>query len=143
MRPGCVVVAQVLGQHLVQMVLIDDQGAVEDLAAQGADDSLADGVRFGRLRRAGQNPDAAPRKTASKPVVNWPARSLIRNLTPVVRGPGSIRKLRAAWVVHAPSGFALTATGQYEQSVEEAALRSGGRGHFLRLFGVAAHGVPR
>jgi hypothetical protein len=57
-RPGCVVVAQVLGQHLVQMVLIDDQGPVEDLAARGADDSLADGVRSGRLRRAGENPDA-------------------------------------------------------------------------------------
>ena len=57
-RPGSVVVPQVLGQHLAQMVLIDDQQPVEELASQGAYDSLADGVRFGRLRRAGQNPDA-------------------------------------------------------------------------------------
>jgi hypothetical protein len=34
--------------------------------------------------------------TASKEPVNWPARSLIRNLTEAARCPGSIRKLRAA-----------------------------------------------
>jgi hypothetical protein len=45
--------------------------------------------------------------TASKAPVNWPARSLIRNLTEVARWPRSIRMLRAAWVVHAPSGFAV------------------------------------
>ena len=41
--------------------------------------------------------------TASKEAVNWPARSLIRNLTGVPRSTRSIRKLRAAWVVHTPS----------------------------------------
>ena len=45
--------------------------------------------------------------TASKEPVNWPARSLIRNLTEAARWPRSIRKLRAACVVHAPSGFAV------------------------------------
>jgi hypothetical protein len=39
--------------------------------------------------------------------VSWPARSLIRNLTEVGSCPGSIRKLRAACVVQAPSGFAV------------------------------------
>ena len=57
-RPGGVVVAQVLGQHPAQMVLIDDQQPVEEFAAQGADDPFADGVRSGRLRWAGENPDA-------------------------------------------------------------------------------------
>ena len=33
--------------------------------------------------------------TASKEPVNWPARSLIRNLTEAARWPRSIRKLRA------------------------------------------------
>lgn len=42
--------------------------------------------------------------TASKERVNWPARSLIRNLIEVVSWPRSIRTLRAACVVHAPSG---------------------------------------
>src|SRR6266571_580615 len=57
-RPGGVVVPQVPGQHPAQMVLIDDQQPAEELAAQGADDSPADGVRPGRPRRAGENPDA-------------------------------------------------------------------------------------
>ena len=37
--------------------------------------------------------------TASKELVNWPVRSLIRNLTEVARWPRSIRKLRAAFSV--------------------------------------------
>jgi len=41
--------------------------------------------------------------TASKDLVNWPARSLIRNLTDAVSWPRSIRKLPAARVVRAPS----------------------------------------
>src|ERR1017187_7610752 len=41
--------------------------------------------------------------TASKASVNWPARSLIRNLTEAARCPRSIRTLRAACVVHAAS----------------------------------------
>jgi hypothetical protein len=48
-RPGCVVVPQVSGHHLVQVVLVDDQQPVEELAAQGADESFADCV--GRRRR--------------------------------------------------------------------------------------------
>ena len=43
-RPGGVVVLQVLGQHLAQVVLIDDQHPVEELPAQGADDPFADRV---------------------------------------------------------------------------------------------------
>ena len=45
--------------------------------------------------------------TASKEPVNWPARSLIRNLIEAARWPRSIRKLRAACVVRAASGFAV------------------------------------
>ena len=47
-RPGGVVVQQVLGQHLSQVVLIEDQQPVEELAAEGADDSFADGVGLRR-----------------------------------------------------------------------------------------------
>ena len=39
MRPGGVVVAQVLDQHPAQMVLTDDQQPAEEFPAQGADDS--------------------------------------------------------------------------------------------------------
>jgi hypothetical protein len=57
-RPGSVVVRQVLGEYLAQVVLFDNQQPVEDLPAQGADDPFADRVRSGCLRRAGENPDA-------------------------------------------------------------------------------------
>jgi hypothetical protein len=106
-RPGGVVMQQVLGQHLAQVVLIDDQQPVEKLPAQGTDDPFADRVRSGRLRRADKNLMPSAVNTASKEPVNWPARSLIRNLIEAARGPRSVRRLRAAWVVHTPLGFAV------------------------------------
>jgi hypothetical protein len=57
-RPGGIVVLQVLGQRLTQMMLIDDQQPVEELPPQGPDHPFADRVRSWRLRRAGENPDA-------------------------------------------------------------------------------------
>jgi hypothetical protein len=45
-RPGGVVVPQVLGQHLSQVLLVEDQQPVEDLPAQGADHPLANRVRL-------------------------------------------------------------------------------------------------
>jgi hypothetical protein len=42
--PGRVVMPQVFGQHLSQVVLIDDQGPVKDFPSQGADDPFADRV---------------------------------------------------------------------------------------------------
>src|ERR1039457_3067983 len=57
-RPGAVVMPQVLGQHLAQVVLIDDQQPVQELLAQGTDHPLADGICSGRPRWAGENPDA-------------------------------------------------------------------------------------
>jgi hypothetical protein len=61
-RAAGVVVLQVLGQHLAQVVLADDQQPVEDFAPQGPDDPFPDSVRFGCLRRAGQNPNARPQE---------------------------------------------------------------------------------
>ena len=71
-RPGCVVVAQVLGQHPSQVVLIDDQQPVEEFPAQGADDPFADRAlgACGGLARI-LMPSAV--NTASKEPVNWPA----------------------------------------------------------------------
>jgi hypothetical protein len=57
-RPGCVAVLKVSGQHLTQVVLVDDQQPAGEFPAQGAGDPFADGVRSGRLRRAGENPGA-------------------------------------------------------------------------------------
>jgi hypothetical protein len=43
-RPGGVVVLQVLGQDLAQVALVEDEQPVEYLAAQGADHALADRI---------------------------------------------------------------------------------------------------
>ena len=47
-RPAAVVMLKVLGEHPAQMVLIDDQQPVQELAAQGTDDPFADRVRSRR-----------------------------------------------------------------------------------------------
>ena len=51
MRPGGVVMLLVLGQDRSQVRLVQDQGPVEDLTAQGADKALADRVHPRRLHR--------------------------------------------------------------------------------------------
>jgi hypothetical protein len=43
-RPVTVVVDQVLAEHQGQVALAEDQGPVQQLAAEGPDDALADGV---------------------------------------------------------------------------------------------------
>ena len=43
-RPGCVVMLKVFGQHPSQMALIDDQQPVENFPAQATDDPFADRV---------------------------------------------------------------------------------------------------
>jgi hypothetical protein len=43
-RPSSVVVLKILGQHLSQVVLVDDQQPVEEFPAQGADHPFADRV---------------------------------------------------------------------------------------------------
>ena len=69
-RPGGVVVPQVLGQHPAQVALIDDQQPVENLPAQGADDlsqiAFARGACGGLARIL--MPSAV--NTASKELVN-------------------------------------------------------------------------
>jgi len=106
-RPGDVVVPQVFGQYSAQVMLIDDLQPVGELPAQGADDPFVDGVRPRACGGLARILMLSAVNTASKEPLNCPARSLIKNLTEAERWPRSIRKLRAAWVVHAPSGFAV------------------------------------
>src|SRR4051794_25234319 len=47
----------------------------------------------------------APARTASKAVVNWPARSRMRNRKVATRSSKSISRLRACWVVQGPVGW--------------------------------------
>ena len=58
MRSAGVVVPQVFSQSLAQVMFVQNQEPVEQLAAQGADHPLADRVRLRGLRRAEEHPDA-------------------------------------------------------------------------------------
>ena|ERR1019366_5991312 len=106
-RPGGAVMPEVFGQYLAQVMLIDDQQPVGELQAQGADDRFADGVRSRRLRWAGENPDAVRRDYG----VEGAGELAGANLIDAARWPRSIRTLRAACVVHAPSGLAVMSAG--------------------------------
>jgi len=55
-RPGRIVVRLVLGQDGAQMPFAEDQHAVEQLPAQGADKPLADRVHARRLEGGAQDP---------------------------------------------------------------------------------------
>ena len=50
-RPGCVVVRLVSGQDCAQVCLAEDQHAVQELAAQGADEAFAGRVHARSLGR--------------------------------------------------------------------------------------------
>jgi hypothetical protein len=87
---------QISGEYLAQVVLIDDQQPVEELAAQVP--MILSQIAFplgacGGLARI-LMPSAV--NTASKEPVNWPARSLIRNLTGVACALGQCRPWPAA-----------------------------------------------
>ena len=84
-RPGCVVVAQVFGQHPAQVVLIDDQQPVEESRRRVL--IILSQIAFALGACGGLATILMPSavSTVSKEPVNWPARSLIRNLTKVPR----------------------------------------------------------
>lgn len=64
---------------------------------------VGDRVHPGCLRPGAKILMPSARNTASNELVNWPARSPIRNFTAVARCPSSIETL----CVHAPSGLAV------------------------------------
>ena len=102
--PAGVVVPQVLGQHLAQVVLVDNQQPAGELSAQGADESFAYGVISGCLRRVGENPDPFRGEHGVEGTGELACPVLIRNLTEAARGPRSIRTLQAACVVQRRPG---------------------------------------
>jgi hypothetical protein len=106
-RPGGVVMRQVFGQHPAQLVLIDDQQPAESSRRRVPMTRSQIAFALGACGGLARILIPSAWNTASKAPVNWPARSLIRNLTEAARCPRSIRTLRAACVVHAASGLAV------------------------------------
>ena len=88
MRPVLIMVGLVLTQDLPQMVLIPDEGAVEKLASASANPAFGYRVALGACGGLARILMPSAVSTTSKDLLNWPARSLIRNLTEAVRWPG-------------------------------------------------------
>jgi hypothetical protein len=88
--------------------LVDDQEAVEEFAADAADeafgDRLARGARTGVLMMR----MSVAVKTASKAVVNLASRSRMRNRKLRPASSRSMTRLRACWVSQEPVGRAVT-----------------------------------
>ena len=86
------------------MSLAEDQPAVQDLAAQGADEAFADRVHARSLHGGAQDPGPVARETASNECVKFSPRSRIRNLMPSNRSSKARARLRACCTVHSPVG---------------------------------------
>jgi hypothetical protein len=56
LRPRSVVMVQVLTKHRCQMAFTEDQGPVQELTTESADDAFADGVHPRRLWQSGDDP---------------------------------------------------------------------------------------
>ena len=88
-------------------MLINDQQPVEELPAEGADDPFADRVRSRCLWWAVEDPDARRREHGVEGAGELACAIPDQELDEAVRWPRSIRMLRAACVVHPPSGLAV------------------------------------
>jgi len=108
MRPGCVVVRLVFSQDGAQMALPEDQHAVQELPAQGADEALADRVHPRRLDGRAHDPGAGGLEDGVEGAGD--VRSAVADeefdfLEPLAEVmPG----LRACCTVRSPAGFAVT-----------------------------------
>jgi hypothetical protein len=103
-----VVMGLVLGQDCPQVPLAEDQHPVGDLGPGREYEPFRIGVR---ARAAGGIFTAlmpASARAVSNAPVNCPIRSRTRYRKPAARSPRSITRLRICWVVHRPSGFAVT-----------------------------------
>src|SRR5450631_496598 len=65
MRPA-MIVGQVVAENPFRMRLVLDDDVVEAVPAEGADDSLAEGICLGRARRCGEEPGAESTDTAAE-----------------------------------------------------------------------------
>jgi len=95
MRPVLIVVGLVLAPDSPQMVLIPDEGAIQELASASPGPAFQDCVHAGvrTLHRTVSMPASA--RTASKALVKFDPRSRIMNLIRCVCSPRSIIRLRA------------------------------------------------
>src|SRR5207248_10070276 len=108
MRPVLIVVGLVLAPDSPQMVLIPDEGAIQELASAAPGPGFQDRGHAGVRTLQGTVSMPAPARTASKALVKFDPRSRIMNLIRCVCAPGSIIRLRACCTVRSPVGCSVT-----------------------------------
>jgi hypothetical protein len=97
----------VFGQHVFEVVAVEDQYPVERLAAEGADPSLGDRVRPGRLHRCAEDADALAGEHGIKDAGELGVAVPDKNLKLATRSPRSISRFRACWATQAAFGFTV------------------------------------
>src|ERR1035441_8240003 len=107
-RPMLVVVDLVVAQDPPQMVLVPDQGAVQELAAASPDPAFGDPVHAGRphVAQHGPDPGAGQDRVERGGEVRSPVadHELLRSACP----QRSMSRLRSCWAVHSPVGCRVT-----------------------------------
>jgi hypothetical protein len=108
-RPMLVIKDLELAQHLEKIVLVADQGPVQQLPPAGLDPALHDGVHPWHPDTALNDARIpAPAGTAPKAAVNVASRSPMRNVAALPTSRGSMTRLRPSWVTYCPGGCAVT-----------------------------------
>ena len=87
---------------------VDDQGPVQQLAAEASDPPLGDGVRPGSLDRCAHDCDGLGGEDGVERGGELAVPVPIRKRNRVVRSPKSASRFRAQWVTHGPAGLAVT-----------------------------------
>jgi hypothetical protein len=107
-RPVVVVAVLVLAKHGRGMPLVGDEGAVEEFAADAADEALGDGVGSRCPHWCLDDPNIKGGQHSVERAVNLASRSRmwIRNRCPA--WSRSIARLRARWVSQPPVGWVVT-----------------------------------
>jgi hypothetical protein len=109
--PGGAVVLLVFGQGCSQVRFAEDEAAVKEFAAQGADGRSQ--IAFIRCAWTAVRKIVVPVawKAASKERVKFDPRSRIKNRKSLNRSPRFIARLRACCTVQSPVGWAVTPPG--------------------------------
>ena len=111
-----VVVLDVVDEQRPKLALVPHKGSIQEFVANGSDRPLGERVRL--RPRGGVVMAVIPMavNTESNEPEYWPAPSWTTNRNPSSR---SMRRFRAAWVVHAPVGFVVIPPEHAKDKVEE------------------------
>ena len=108
MRAVCVVVVLILGQHVSELLFVENQHPVQALSTDGADPPLGVGVGLRRTRRTTQHRDAGISEHGIEAFGELRVSIADQEPETSARSPSAYMRLRACWVTHSPVGCRVT-----------------------------------